>query len=170
MFTEEEVKAVAEEIGFGKWELYSTAARERYIKLANALPAKREGEPISWEDVREGDEIEVTWNVNGVRKVYAGIVGHISSSGSFYTEQGGYIGYREEESTFRILHRPAPQLPTEAPAVILATEVRGVKGEWWLTLNDYEAWVGSMRINGWESHYAEHITAWKPADFVVRES
>ncbi|MEU3847175.1 hypothetical protein AB0E44_09280 [Micrococcus terreus] len=66
-------------------------------------------------------------------------------------------------------HEFAPEskpLPTEPGSVIIATEVRGVKGEWRLLLNEDRDWWSPARINGRMLHNSKQITKWTPVDLV----
>ena len=53
-----------------------------------------------------------------------------------------------------------PALPTEPGSVIIATEVRGVRGEWRMLLDDDGEWSGPEPIGGWGHHNPDRITAW----------
>ena len=60
-------------------------------------------------------------------------------------------------------HEFAPEpkpLPTEPGSVIIATEVRGVKGKWRAFLAPGGVWFSPAKINGTWWHDADHITAW----------
>lgn len=151
------------------WEELTSEYRCHMEAFANALPAKREGTPIDPKDVCVGDEIERVINRDGTRRSISGVVGQINSHGGMHTEEGGYIGNIEDESTFRLIHRPTPQLPTEAGSLIEAYEVRGVKGRWKMMLSYHGEWISSEMIGDYTCHYPKDVTAWKPADFVVRD-
>ena len=53
-----------------------------------------------------------------------------------------------------------PALPTEPGSVIIATEVRGVKGRWRMFLDQDGEWYASPKIEGRRWHRPGHITAW----------
>ena len=63
-----------------------------------------------------------------------------------------------------IVQPEKPALPTDPESVIIATEVRGVKGEWRLFLDQDGEWYSAERVEGhhWY-HQPEHITAWTEA-------
>ena len=70
---------------------------------------------------------------------------------------------------FRERPKPAFTLPTEAGAIIIATEVRGVKGEWVAVLDEEGDWYGP-NFDDYHFHKPEHITAWKPARVVTEDA
>ena len=67
-----------------------------------------------------------------------------------------------EYAGVKVQAEPKP-LPTEPGSVIIATEVRGVKGEWRMFLYEAEVWVSPVRIDGNWWHEPERITAWTEA-------
>lgn len=134
--------------------------------VEQALEAAK-GTPIEPENVLEGDV------VRGME--LSGLGGNVIIEGVARKDEsawgrmriGGYaIGVLDN---LRLIHRPTPQLPTKAPAFILATEVRGVKGEWQMMLRRDGFWFSHEFAGGTMLHQQKHITAWKLADFVVRE-
>lgn len=56
-----------------------------------------------------------------------------------------------------------PALPTEPGSVIIATEVRGVTGEWRAFLEPDGTWATSELIDCYVWHRPNHITAWTEA-------
>ena len=58
------------------------------------------------------------------------------------------------------VEREKPALPTEPGDVIIATEVRGVKGRWRMFLDQDGEWYASPKIEGRRWHRPGHITAW----------
>lgn len=62
-----------------------------------------------------------------------------------------------------------PALPTAPGSVIIATEVRGEKGEWCMAVDHDGEWssIDGGAIDGSYYHGSNHITAWKPAKVVA---
>jgi hypothetical protein len=175
-FTGEEVEVAWQATlrgGSTEWADVSDHYKKRYIAFANALPVKREGEPIAHENVREGDL------VRGIRPGHAPgshsnparreatIVGEVYKSLDGRLVIGG--AYLENLTDLSLIRRATPPLPIETESLIEAYEVRGVKGKWRMTLHENGNWVAPRDIDGYTFHNPKHIQEWKPADFVVRE-
>lgn len=58
------------------------------------------------------------------------------------------------------VEREKPALPTEPGDAIIATEVRGVKGQWRMFLDSDLDWVSPEKIDGHYWHRPECIAAW----------
>ena len=59
-----------------------------------------------------------------------------------------------------------PALPTEPGSFIIATEVRGVRGEWRMFRGAGGYWFSAGPIGTCYHHRPDHITAWTPARVV----
>ena len=70
-----------------------------------------------------------------------------------------------EAAGVKVERDPKP-LPTDPESVIIATEVRGVKGEWRLFLDQDGEWYSAERVEGHHWHRPAHITAWTEARIV----
>lgn len=59
---------------------------------------------------------------------------------------------------------PLPKLlPTRPGSVIIATEVRGMEGEWRMILDHNGGWYSAELISGRRYHLRESVTAWTEA-------
>lgn len=175
IFTEEEVKAALSSAlpGFVAEEWVSAGLIPDLLKITNALPTKREGEPIDMENVREGDHVRgirpghVTGSRSNPARREATIVGEVYKSLDGRLVIGG--AYLENLADLSLIRRATPPLPIEPGSLIEAYEVRGIKGKWRLVLDCEDEWRSFEIIGGYRVHIPRDITAWKPADFVVRD-
>jgi len=172
-FTEEEVEAAWESTLLGEtaqWSVMSDQYKKHYVAFANALLAKREGTPIDPENVREGDLIRGT--IASSLREHAHLNGGVVEARAHRPGMGGLcvIDWSIEAlDDLRLINRPAPKLPTEPGLMIEAYEVRGIAGKWPLRLGHSGYWRSFEKVRGSLVHLPEDITAWKPADLVVRE-
>lgn len=116
---------------------------------------------IKFEDIRKGDRIQVSFD----DLTFIGVASELSG-GWWYTPKGRLLVASETVAVITLLDRPKPELPTEPGSVIIATEVRGVKGRWELYLRSERNWIAVDGIDGYRYHDPKHITEWEPAKIV----
>lgn len=131
MFTEEEIEAAWEETrgisSWARWAGVPEEGRRRYRAFANALPTKREGEPIDREDIRVGDLIRgtIASSLQGHAHLNGGIVearAHRPGMGGLCVTDWSI----EALDDLRLIDRPVPKL--KAGQVIRVDET-GVYGK-----------------------------------------
>lgn len=109
MFTEEEVRELWEKHGGLDWVLDDPKMRATFVDFANALPVKREGEPIDPKDIRVGDIVMGTIARQCSEYSRGGVVeGVVYQSGIGRLCVTGW--YVDALDNLRLLHRPAPKL------------------------------------------------------------
>lgn len=121
------------------------------------------GRVIAFNDIREGDRIQVSFSGDDLIKI--GIVVDLNE-GWWRTLEGRLVVGRRSPAVITLLDRPKPELPVEIGSVVIATEVRGVKGRWELFLGINEYWICVDAIDGFNYHKPRHITEWQSAHIV----
>lgn len=121
------------------------------------------GQVIKFEDIRKGDRIRVTFDDDDI--TLTGVASELSAVW-WYTPKGRLLAASETVAVITLLDRPKPELPTELGSVIIATEVRGVKGRWELYRYIDDVWLSARTIERRDSHFPEHITEWELAKIV----
>lgn len=138
---------------------------EPYLLYANEyeLITEPTEKVIKFEDIREGDRIRVTFDDDDI--TLTGVASELSAVW-WYTPKGRFLAASETVAVITLLDRPKPELPTEPGSIIIATEVRGVKGRWELYLRSERNWIAVDGIDGYRYHDPKHITEWEPAKIV----
>lgn len=121
------------------------------------------GQVIKFEDIRKGDRIRVTFDDGDLTNI--GVASELSADW-WYTPKGRLLVAFQSVAVITLLDRPKPELPTELGSVIIATEVRGVKGRWELYLLSERNWIAVDRIDGYRYHDPKRITEWELAKIV----
>ena len=142
-----------------------TCRLTREEALAEIKAANREGDwetVASAEDIRKGDTVErASISPGGTTVIITGTAHRVDSQGDWWSEDGyPMTNFGLPSYTHRVRRAPRPELPTEPGSVIIATEVRGVRGEWRMLLDDDGEWSGPEPIGGWGHHNPDRITAW----------
>lgn len=75
---------------------------------------------IAFDDIREGDRIEVAWSVGDREEAYRGVAGYTSAHGAWCTEEGMPIVAQGDGGTITLLHRPTATEPKGLGAVVRA--------------------------------------------------
>lgn len=137
---------------------------------------------IRFEDIRKGDRIKTEWTTDDTESARTGVVsireqrvGTMPTA--WYTAAGRRMtGFRDDTEKYYLLERPKPPAPPTTPgSVIVATEVRGVKGEWRMLAyiagdgSGPVEYISERSIRDFIWHRPEHITEWKPATVTADE-
>jgi len=114
--------------------------------------------PISFDQIREGDELEVTFNWLGLQQHRTGAAAVLSGTGSWLTTEGGSLVVRSLDPT---IHRKPRPVPTYEPGVTGTATVRGVEGVRVMKRDEDGEWFSATRVAGFV-HQDADVTDFTP--------
>lgn len=99
------------------------------------------GKEIEFNDIRVGDAIQREYTLDDMVITHSGVVAKVDECFA-YTASGKRLACLDwDDSTYILVHRPQPPLPTEPGARIKVTKLDGKSGEWLAKLSRSGSWI-----------------------------